>query len=82
MVRAVFSVENPLVASQEGALIGINDLQIIQGAGGTMLYAVTRGGGWMTAFDVGNNPGNTRQDGAWAISVSYTHLTLPTTPYV
>tara|TARA_R110002110_G_scaffold27592_5_gene100042 strand:- start:2602 stop:5376 length:2775 start_codon:yes stop_codon:yes gene_type:complete len=80
MVRAVFSVENPLVASQEGALIGINDLQIIQGAGGTMLYTVTRGGGWMTAFDVGNNPGNTRQDGAWAISRNY--LTLESTDLV
>lgn len=61
MVRAVFSVENPLVASQEGALVGINDLQLVQTAGGTMLYTVTRGGGWMTAFDIGGNPGQSQQ---------------------
>ena len=80
MVRAVFSVENPLIASQQGALIGINDLQLVQTAGGTMLYAVTRGGGWVTAFDIGGAAGATRQDGAYALAERY--LTLESTDLV
>lgn len=80
MVRAVFSVESPLTASQQGALVGINDLELVQTAGGTMLYAVTRGGGWVTAFDIGGAAGATRQEGAFALADRY--LTLETTDLV
>ena len=38
------------------------------------------GKGFLVLIGVGR--GDTREDADWYLTVSYTHLTLPTTPYV
>ncbi|WP_172839558.1 calcium-binding protein [Sulfitobacter alexandrii] len=62
------------MASQRGATVGITDLQIVETGSGTNLYAATRGGGWLTAFDVGQAAGETRQQGAFALADRYLSL--------
>ncbi|MGC1494889.1 MAG: hypothetical protein WA790_03705 [Sulfitobacter sp.] len=80
MVRAVFATQGPLATSQEGALVGLNDLHLVETTNGTMLYAATRGGGWISAFDVGGAAGQTTAQGNWQIASQY--LQLETTDLV
>ncbi len=74
MVRAVFATQGPLVTAQEGALVGLNDLQLVESANGTMLYAATRGGGWVSAFDVSGSAGQTNAQGNWQIASQFLQL--------
>lgn len=74
MVRAVFNVEGSLTAAQDGALVGLTDLHLAQGPDGMSLYATTRGGGWLTAFDVGTQAGQSRQEGAWQLADRFLQL--------
>ncbi|MFT6676845.1 MAG: Ca2+-binding RTX toxin-like protein [Sulfitobacter sp.] len=80
MVRAVFSAQGNLTGTEENALVGLNDLLLVQGAGGAMLYAATRGDGWLSAFDVGDGAGQTSLADHWRIGAQY--LQLETTDLV
>ncbi|MFL4469282.1 calcium-binding protein [Tateyamaria armeniaca] len=50
------------------------DLDVVQTSSGTYLFAATRGGGWLTAFDLGTNAGDTAQSDSWSIASSYLQL--------
>jgi hypothetical protein len=60
MVRAVFSSQGPLHSPEENAFVGLTDLRIAGGGDDATLFAVTRGDGWLTSFDIGNNAGQTQ----------------------
>ena len=80
MVRAVFSMHGNLTGAEENALVGINDLLIVPDAAGGTLYTATRGDGWLSAFDIGDTPGQTALAGHWRIAPQY--LQLETTDLV
>lgn len=74
MVRAVFSSQGGLSTPQENALAGLTDLQIAIEGDTAALFAVTRSDGWLTSFDVGAAPGQTRVEGQWAINLDLVRL--------
>ncbi|SMX32756.1 Bifunctional hemolysin/adenylate cyclase precursor [Octadecabacter ascidiaceicola] len=59
---------------EDNPLVGITDAQILDTADGPMLFVTTRGDGWVTAFDLGNDAGDSVEVGAWAIDASYLQL--------
>jgi Ca2+-binding RTX toxin-like protein len=74
MAMAEFSFEAVLRANEEEALIGLTDLKLLQTGGTSTLFAVTRGDGWLTAFDTGSSPGRARIEGHYRIPASYLQL--------
>ena len=68
MVRAVFTNHGALPSSEEFGLVGLNDITVVDGAGGPMLFAATRGDGWLSAYDLGGGAGNTVLDQQWRIA--------------
>ncbi|MFC6582519.1 hypothetical protein [Sulfitobacter aestuariivivens] len=80
MVTAVFTVEGSLSSSPNDGLVGLDDLHLVHGAGGTVLYAVSRGGGYLTGFDVGDAPGQTVEGSYWSLAAQF--LQLETTDLV
>lgn len=74
MVRAVFSVQDSLVSTQEDGLVGLNDLQLVETGGGMHLFATARGGGYLTGFDIGDAPGDTAQAEFWQIGYEFLQL--------
>lgn len=80
MITATFSNHGALQGVEEFALVGVYDLQLVQGASGPTLYTATRGDGWLTSFDVGIAPGATTFNEHWRISPDF--LQLETTDLV
>lgn len=80
MVRATFSNHGALFSAQEFGLVGLNDIKIFEGAGGPMLFAATRGNGWLSAYDLGAAPGQTALAQQWYIAPQL--LQLETTDLV
>lgn len=80
MVRATFSNHGALFSAQEFGLVGLNDIKIVEGAGGPMLFAATRGDGWLSAYDLGNGPGQASLAQQWRIAPNL--LQLETTDLV
>lgn len=68
MVRATFTNHGALTSAEEFGLVGLNDIEIVQGAGGPMLFAATRGDGWLTAYHLGGGPGQTSLAQHWRIA--------------
>ncbi|MDF3415051.1 hypothetical protein HKX54_11345 [Sulfitobacter sp. M57] len=68
MVRAVFSNHGALSSLEEFGLVGLNDIKIVDGSGGPMLFAATRGNGWLSAYDLSNNAGDTTLNQQWRIA--------------
>ncbi|MEM9966720.1 MAG: calcium-binding protein [Pseudomonadota bacterium] len=80
MVRSTLSKLQPLPSFEELGLVGINDLQVIEGPNKTLLFSATRGDGWLTAFDLGNTAEDTSLLQQWRISSDF--LQLETTDLV
>lgn len=68
MVRATFTQHGALHSAEEFGLVGLNDIRIVQGAGRSLLFAATRGDGWLTAYDLGTNPGTANLLQHWRIA--------------
>ncbi|MFC6587914.1 hypothetical protein ACFQDZ_12390 [Sulfitobacter pacificus] len=80
MVRAVFTNHGALSSIEEFGLVGLNDIKVVDGAGGPMLFAATRGNGWLSAYDLGSSAGDTTLDQQWRIAPQL--LQLETTDLV
>ncbi len=80
MVRATFTNHGALHSAEEFGLVGLNDIEIVDGSGGPMLFAATRGNGWLTAYDLGGGPGSTSLAQHWRIAPNL--LQLETTDLV
>ncbi|NNE51586.1 MAG: hypothetical protein HKN30_04210 [Sulfitobacter sp.] len=74
MVRAVFSSWGALFGWEDDSLVGLTDLELVESGGKTTLFAVTRGDGWLSAFDVGDAAGQTRLEGQFRIAPEYLQL--------
>ena len=68
MVRATFSNHGALFSAEEFGLVGLNDIRIVSGARGPMLFSATRGDGWLSAYDLGRTPGATTLAQQWRIA--------------
>ena len=73
-MRMSFTTYGAVSVSNTDALVGIMDLDVVQTSSGTMLFAATRGDGWLTAFDLGASGGDTQEADSWSISSSYLQL--------
>jgi Ca2+-binding RTX toxin-like protein len=73
-MRASFVGHGAVSVSDEDMLVGVMDLEVVQTSSGTMLFTATRGDGWLSAFDLGNSGGDTRQAGAWSIAPGFLQL--------
>lgn len=80
MVRAVFTNHGALPSIEEFGLVGLNDIKVVDGAGGPMLFAATRGNGWLSAYDLGSSAGDTTLGQQWRIAPQL--LQLETTDLV
>ncbi|NNK16671.1 MAG: hypothetical protein HKP51_07180 [Sulfitobacter sp.] len=80
MVRATFTQHGALQSAEEFGLVGLNDIRIVDGARGPMLFAATRGDGWLSAYDLGNAPGGTSFIQQWRLEPNL--LQLETTDLV
>ncbi|MEW9917981.1 hypothetical protein AB2B41_00060 [Marimonas sp. MJW-29] len=80
MVRATFSQHGALFSAEEFGLVGLNDIRIVDGARGPMLFAATRGDGWLSAYDLGRTPGQSSLIQHWRIGPEF--LQLETTDLV
>ena len=80
MVRAIFTNHGALGSAEEFGLVGLNDIKIVDGSGGPMLFAATRGDGWLSAYDLGNGAGDTSLAQQWRIAPNL--LQLETTDLV
>ncbi|MEO1555367.1 MAG: calcium-binding protein, partial [Pseudomonadota bacterium] len=69
-----FTAFDAVTVANSDALVGVMDLDVVQTTMGTYLFAATRGDGWLTAFDLGTNGGDTQEIDTWAISSSYLQL--------
>ena len=67
MVRATFTQHGALFSAEEFGLVGLNDVRIVDGAGGPVLFAATRGDGWLSAYDLGDAAGSTSLAQQWRI---------------
>lgn len=74
MARVSITCVGPLQAHQEDALVGLTDINVQMADDGPVLYAVTRGGGYLTGFSLGGRPGDARQQDSWAIPGGYLQL--------
>ena len=63
-----------LNTSNIDALIGVTDLVCHITSDGPMLYSATRGGGWVTSFALGEEPGLAVEQGIWQLEASYSQL--------
>ena len=80
MVRALFSSRGALSGAQPDSLVGLTDLQVYQNGGEATLFATTRGDGWLSAYDIGASPGQTRLEAQWRLAPGL--LQLETTDLV
>lgn len=71
MVRAVFSVAGTLRSNEEAALVGLQDLALVGSGSTASLMAVTRGDGWLSAWDLS---GGTRLEGHYRIAPRFLQL--------
>ncbi|MGJ8616369.1 MAG: M10 family metallopeptidase C-terminal domain-containing protein [Sulfitobacter sp.] len=76
---SILAVE-ALVTQQNDALIGVTDLLSVQTANGAVLFTASRGGGWVTAFEIGMTAGDARVRSEWQIPSEW--LQLETTDMV
>ena len=74
MMRMSFTAHGAVTVVNSDALVGVMDLDIAKTSTGTYLFAATRGDGWLTAFDLGANGGDTQEMDSWSISSSYLQL--------
>ena len=56
-----------MFSAEEFGLVGLNDLRIVGAPSGPMLFAATRGDGWLSAYDLGSAPGQTTLAQQWRI---------------
>ena len=80
MVRAQFSHHGALYSAQEFGLVGLTDIKIVDSVGGPMLFAATRGNGWLSAYDIGKSAGQTTLAQQWHLAPGL--LQLETTDLV
>lgn len=73
-MRMSFTAYGAVTVANLDALVGIMDLDVVQTSSGTYLFAATRGDGWLTAFDLGSNGGDTEEMDSWSISAAYLQL--------
>ena len=55
-------------------LVGVMDLDTIQINTGMLLFAATRGDGWLSVFDLGASGGDTQQIDGWSIASVFLQL--------
>lgn len=73
-MRATFLEHGAVSVFDEAMLVGVMDMDMVQTSSGTMLFAATRGDGWLTAFDLGDAGGDTRHTGSWSIARQFLQL--------
>ena len=73
-MRMSFTAYGAVTVANSDALVGLMDLDVVQTTSGTYLFAATRGDGWLTAFELGANGGDTNEVDSWFISPSYLQL--------
>ncbi|SEL40860.1 hypothetical protein SAMN05443999_105126 [Roseovarius azorensis] len=67
VVRVNLTSPGAAHADQEGAFVGLTDIMVIEGPGGPLIAAATRGAGWLSLLTPGAMPGETRVTGSWAL---------------
>ncbi|MCX7558194.1 calcium-binding protein [Sulfitobacter sp. F26204] len=80
MVRAIFTNHGSLNSVEEFGLVGLNDITVVHAARGPMLFAATRGNGWLSSYDLGNGAGDSSLEQQWHIAPNL--LQLETTDLV
>ncbi|GGX70322.1 hypothetical protein GCM10007385_44160 [Tateyamaria omphalii] len=73
-MSVTFTTYGAVTVSNGEALVGVMDLELVETAQGAFLFTATRGDGWLTAFDLGTNAGDTRETGSWSIPAQYLQL--------
>ncbi len=73
-MRMSLTAYGAVTVANSGAVVGVMDLDVVQTTAGTYLFAATRGDGWLTAFELGANAGDTNEVDSWSISSSYLQL--------
>ena len=73
-MRMSFTAHGAVSVSESDALVGVMDLDVVQTTSGTYLFAATRGDGWLTAFDLGANGGDTQETDSWSIASTFLQL--------
>ena len=68
------SLVEPVTGAPLNALAGITDLLIYETGNGAVLLSITRGGGQLVSYDLGNAPGATRLSQSWSIGSALTQL--------
>ena len=74
MARVNFSGIGPLTVSARDGLVGLTDMVVHNTSQGPVLFAVSRGGGFLFGFDLGASPGRGRQQDIWAIPDRFLQL--------
>ena len=74
MILAQFAAAGPLVGAQTTALAGLTDMYLFAGSGDPVLFTVTRGGGWLSAYDLGQQPGSATLTDSWYLSEEFLQL--------
>lgn len=73
-MSVTFTTYGAVTVSNGEALIGVMDLELVEMETGAFLFTATRGDGWLTAFDLGTNTGDTREADSWSIPAQYLQL--------
>lgn len=59
---------------EDDPLVGITDAQVLETPDGPMLFVATRGGGWVTAFELGAQAGQVTTADAFELDAAYLQL--------
>lgn len=73
-MRADLTALGAIAVPDFQTIAGIIDIKVVPAGDDGMLLATTRGGGWLTAFDLGNSGGDTQHVANWSISAAYSQL--------
>lgn len=74
MLQTTFLGAGAIPTSDIDMLVGLTDLAVWDGPFGSMLYATSRGGGWLTSFDLGSGGDTASLAATWEIPASYLQL--------
>lgn len=70
-MRLSVTAHGAVSALNTNALVGVMDLEAVQTDTGALLFAATRGDGWLTVFDLGASGGETQATDSWSIAPTY-----------
>ena len=73
-MRLSVTAHGAVSALNTNALVGVMDLDAVQTDTGVLLFAATRGDGWLTVFDLGASGGETQAIDSWSIAPTYLQL--------